>query len=76
LYYKCRGAAEFNKGVTNAGMADFMKDISMAPHDSECMYNLSLVYLRLHDLSTADRYALMAQNAGFRLPSGYLDKLK
>jgi len=62
-YYHYRGVAEYDKGSVKQAMNDFNQDLLIAPHDSECMFYLSITYNRLSDFKTAYKYAQMAQSA-------------
>ncbi|HTB31557.1 MAG TPA: tetratricopeptide repeat protein, partial [Bacteroidia bacterium] len=43
-YYHYRGVAKFDKGDVQPAMDDFMKNLQIAPHDSECMFYISIGY--------------------------------
>jgi len=75
-YYHYCGVAEFDKGSIKPAMDDFIQNLRIAPHDSECMFYLSIVYNRINDYNSAYRYAQMAQNAQYPVPDGYTGLLK
>jgi len=76
MYFHCRGAAEFDKGYMKPALDDFIRNLNMAPHDSECMYFLSVAYNRLGNYNTAYQYAEMAKNTRYAIPNGYIEALK
>ncbi len=75
-YFHYRGAAEFDMGALKPAMDDFIQNIRMAPHDSECMFFLALAYTRLKDFNSAYHYAQMAQNAQYAVPDEYMAEIK
>lgn len=75
-YFHYRGVAEFDKGSVSQAMEDFRQNLVIAPHDSECMFYLSIGYNRISDFKNAYRYALMAQNAKYDVPADYIRLLK
>ncbi len=75
-YYHYRGVAEYNKGNAKPAMDDFMHNLQIAPHDSECMFYISVVYNRESDFENAYKYAQMAQNAQYTVPDEYIRLLK
>ena len=75
-YFHYRGVAEFDKGTVAAAMNDFKQNLVIAPHDSECMFYLSISYNRISDFNNAYKYAQMAQSASYNVPSDYMRLLK
>lgn len=75
-YFCCRGIGELNKGAIKPAIADFFQTLQIAPHDSECMFYLSLTYHRIQDFNNAFKYAQMAQNAQYAVPENYIESLK
>ncbi|HTA27081.1 MAG TPA: tetratricopeptide repeat protein [Bacteroidia bacterium] len=75
-YYHYRGVAEFNKEAAKPAMDDFMHNLQIAPHDSECMFYMSIAYNRESDFKNAYKYAQMAQNAQYAVPDEYIRLLK
>ena len=75
-YFHYRGVAEYDKGSIKPAMADFKQNLLIAPHDSECMFYLSIAYNRVSDFKNAYKYAEMAQNAQYSVPDDYMRLLK
>ena len=75
-YFHYRGVAEFDNGAIKPAMDDFKQNLVIAPHDSECMFYLSIGYNRISDFKNAYRYALMAQSARYAVPDEYIRLLK
>jgi len=75
-YFNCRGKAEYYNGAIKPALEDFQQNLSLAPNDSECMYYLSMVYYRLGDFNSANRYAKMAQDAHYSVPDGYIEAIR
>ena len=75
-YFHYRGVAEFDKGAVESAMTDFKQNLVIAPHDSECMFYLSISYNRISDFNNAYKYAQMAQNARYTVPLDYIRLLK
>lgn len=57
-------------------MSDFNQNLLINPHDSECMFYLSITYNRIGDFKNAGKYAQMAQNAGYKVSDEYIRLLK
>jgi len=75
-YFHYRGVAEFDAGSIQTAMQDFNQNLRFAPHDSECMFYLSIAYNRLSDFNNAYKYAQMAQNAQYAVPDDYIRLLQ
>lgn len=75
-YFHYRGVAEFDKGSIDAAMNDFKQNLYIAPHDSECMFYLSIAYNRISDFTNAYKYAQMARDAQYAVPGDYIRLLK
>jgi protein O-mannosyl-transferase len=75
-YYMSRGNAYLNSGNLQLAKDDYLHLLELQPNNGECMYNLSVVYVKLNDKTGALKYANMAQSAGFKLPDGYLNSIK
>jgi protein O-mannosyl-transferase len=75
-YFHYRGVAEFDEGGIKPAMDDFMQNLRIAPHDSECMFYLSIVYNRTSDFKNAYKYAQMAKNAQYSVPEDYIRLLE
>jgi len=75
-YFHYRGVAEFDKGSIKTAMDDFRQNLVIAPHDSECMFYLSIAYNRLSDFNNAYKYAEMAEHAQYSVPADYIRLLK
>ncbi len=75
-YFHYRGVAEFDKGAVKPAMDDFMQNLRIAPHDSECMFYLSVAYNRQSDFKNAVKYARMAQDAQYSVPPDYIKLLQ
>lgn len=75
-YFHYRGVAEFDKGALQPALEDFKQNLVIAPHDSECMFYLSISYNRISDFNNAYKYAQMAQNASYAVPADYIRLLK
>jgi len=57
-------------------MDDFMRDLQINPHDSECMFYISIAYNRIGDFNNAYKYALMASNNRYAVPDNYIRLLR
>jgi hypothetical protein len=57
-------------------MADFMQDLQINPHDSECMFYISIAYNRTGDFDNAYKYAQMAQGLQYAVPADYIRLLR
>lgn len=75
-YFHYRGVAEYDEGEIQPAMNDFKQNLLIAPHDSECMFYLSITYNRVSDFDSAYKYAQMAQNASYAVPNDYIRLLK
>jgi protein O-mannosyl-transferase len=75
-YFHYRGVAKFDKGDVKPAMDDFMQNLKIAPHDSECMFYISIAYNRNSDFNNAYKYAQMAQQAQYAVPDDYVRLLK
>jgi len=75
-YFHYRGVAEYDKGFIKNAMDDFRQNLQIAPHDSECMFYISIAYNRISDFNNAYKYAQMAQNAQYAVPNDYISLLK
>jgi len=75
-YFHYRGVAKFNKGSVEAAMDDFKQNLIIAPHDSECMFYLSISYNRISDFNNAYKYVQMAKQANYSVPDDYIRLLK
>ncbi len=75
-YYHYRGVAEFDKGDAKNAMDDFVHNLQIAPHDSECMFYISIAYNRAGDFKSAYKYAELAQSAQYDVPAEYIKLLK
>ena len=75
-YFHYRGVAEFDKGDAKTAMGDFIHNLQIAPHDSECMFYMSIVYNRASDFPNAYKYAQMARSAQYDVPADYIRLLK
>jgi tetratricopeptide (TPR) repeat protein len=75
-YFHYRGVAEYDKGDVKPAMNDFMHNLQMAPHDSECMFYISIVYNRIGDINNAYKYAQMSQSGQYAVPDDYMRLLK
>jgi protein O-mannosyl-transferase len=75
-YYHYRAVAEYQNGAIKPAIDDFIQNLRIAPHDSECMYYLSVIYNRANDFDNAIKYAQMAENAQYRVPGEYINELK
>ena len=73
--YLYRGQAKFNKGVVDSALADFMYTLKLAPQNDTCLFYISISYRRINNFKDALNYAIMAQQAGFKVPDGYMDML-
>ncbi len=76
MNYLLRGNDEMQIQAYNLAVADYLHYLQLQPTSSEVMYNLSLAYHSQGNNADALKYALMAQNAGYKLPDGYLNILK
>jgi len=76
LYFHCRGVAEFNEGALKPALNDFIQNLNIAPHDSECMFFLSVIYSHMGNSNDAYKYAQMALNARYPVPQAFLGSLK
>ncbi len=74
--YHYRGITELYKDAIKPALSDFMQTLILAPHDSECMYYLSITYNHIRDFNSAYKYAQMAQSAGYQLSNEYMGSLK
>jgi tetratricopeptide (TPR) repeat protein len=75
-YFHYRAVAEYGNGAVKPAITDFMQNLRMAPHDSECMYYLSVIYNRANDFNDAYKYGQMALNARYPVPYDYINSLK
>jgi protein O-mannosyl-transferase len=75
-YYHCRGIAKYHIGNINSAIDDFKQNLQMDPHDSECMYYLSMAYKRKDDYNNAYKYAQLAQNAQYPVSNDFIRSLK
>jgi tetratricopeptide (TPR) repeat protein len=75
-YYFSRAGVEMGINSFNAAISDYLHDLELEPGNNTCMYNLSIAYHSINDNANALKYAIMAQNAGYKLPDGYLNILK
>jgi len=75
-YYLYRGQAKFNKGVVDSALVDFMHTLTLAPQNDTCLFYVSISYRRINDFKDALSYAQRAQQAGFKVPDGYMDMLQ
>ncbi len=74
-YFKNRGLALLNSGKPEEALNDFDKVINATPKDAQCLYYFSFAYKVMKSFGKAMEYAQKAQQAGFKLPDGYLDEL-
>ncbi len=75
-YYMNRGNAYLNSGNFEMAIEDYRHLLILQPTNAEGMYNLSVAYQKMNRKPDAQKYAAMAQSAGYKLPDGYLNSLK
>jgi protein O-mannosyl-transferase len=75
-YYYKRGVARFNMGDAKDAVDDFLKEINANPKDASCLWDLSLSYKSLNDYRQAIQFGQKAEQAGVKLPDGYLADLQ
>jgi protein O-mannosyl-transferase len=75
-YFLCRGVAKYYKGDIKPALEDLMQSLHMAPHDSTCMYYLSMSYNHIGDFDNAYKYAQMAKNSQYPVSEEYINSLK
>jgi len=74
-YYMQRGNTYLSSGNPGPAVQDYSHVLELQPKNGECMYDLSVCYLKFNDRSDALKYAIMAQSNGYKLPEGYLKTL-
>lgn len=77
-YYFYRGVSKFGENKIKESSTDFKKALIFNNREVSVVaaYNLSVACDSLHDDSDAVRYALIAQQYGYKLNPEYLHKLK
>ncbi len=75
-FYLSRGNAYLNGGKPAMALKDYLHLLELQPNNGECLYNLSIAYHALNNNTDALKYATMSQTIGYKLPDGYLNKLK
>lgn len=74
--YFSRAADEMAVHSYSAAISDYLHNLQLQPGNNLAMFNLSIAYHSVNDNPDALKYATMAQNAGYKLPDGYLEILK